>query len=105
MSTLLISYLLPNNINSTSNNLNEKKLTEIYSNYYTMYKKKYTNGKDFSFREADTNEMYDINSEIQDILCDFEKHLNKRGENLSDSLFSDMLDEIGKNNLISRSGN
>jgi hypothetical protein len=95
--SLSLSYISINKINPLSINLSGKKLSELYTNYYNIYKDQYTNGQDFCFKESDSKEMKDLNEEVDELICDYEKHLKKRGDILSKSIFEDMLDELGKN--------
>ncbi len=80
-----------NIINNNNMNIQRTPPEEIYTNCYDKYKYEYTDNLDFSIRSDDMSE------EIDDLLNNFDTHLKKRNDVLSTSVYSDILNELGKN--------
>lgn len=64
----------------------------IFDITYKTYKKEFLKDRSFSVDLSD-----DIMDEVNDILFEFDKKLKKRDDNLTDSILSEILDDLGKN--------
>jgi len=62
---------------------------DVYHQCYSIYKQEYTNDKEFSIKSED------ISEELDGILNEYEVNLKKRNDNLSNSIYSDILDIFG----------
>jgi hypothetical protein len=82
--------VLKNNLSDRQ--ISDGQLNDIYNYCYREYKQEYMNDEDFSIKSED------INNEVDEIIDDFDLKLKKRKNNLSDSVYSDILDELGKYN-------
>ena len=68
----------------------DSELDFIYEIAYKTYKKEFTKDKSFSI---DSDE--DLNEEIDLIVNEFEDRMKLRNQNLTDSLLSEVLDDLG----------
>jgi hypothetical protein len=75
---------------SKNSPLKENYAHEVYSECYNLYKKEYLNDRDFSL------DSEDITEELEEIISDFDINLKRRNDLLSDSIYSDILDDFGK---------
>lgn len=77
----------------------DSELDYIYEIAYKSYKKEFTKDNSFSI---DSDE--EINEEINTIVNEFEERMKLRNQNLTDSLLSEVLDDLGiiclKNKII-----
>ena len=69
--------------------LNKSNDSDIYNCCYLIYKKDYVNNKDFSIKSDD------ITEEIDELINDYDNHKKARKHNDSNSLYSEMLEELG----------
>jgi len=90
-----MSKLASNPVQTLKNNLlarnvNEGQINDIYENCYKDYKQEFMNDEDFSIRSED------INNEVEEILDDYAVKLKRRKNKHSDSIYSEILDELGR---------
>lgn len=90
-----MSKVSSNSVLTLRNNLMNPLITsgqinDIYNFCYKEYKQEYMNEEDFSIKSED------INNELDDIIDDYDLKLKRRKNNSSDSIYSDILDELGK---------
>jgi hypothetical protein len=58
---------------------------------YQQYKKEFAGDEDFSIKS-----YTGLSQEVDDLLNEFDYHVKKRHDILSNSIYSDLLDQIGK---------
>jgi hypothetical protein len=78
------------NLNLKNSHLSENYVKDTYKECYNYYKKEYLNNRDFSL------DSEDITEELDEIINEFDVNLKRRNEMLSDSIYSDILDDFGK---------
>lgn len=81
------------NINLKNSPIPENYVKDTYTECCNYYKKEYLNNRDFSL------DSEDITEELDEIINEFDINLKRRNEILSDSIYSDILDEFGKKNF------
>lgn len=70
-------------------NYTENDIVEIFNQCYNIYKKEYMCDEDFSIKSDS------ISEELEEIINEYDAHLKKRNDTLSNSIYSDILDEFG----------
>ncbi len=68
----------------------DSELDFIYEIAYKTYKKEFFKDKSFSIDSDD-----EVNEEIDTLLIEFEERMKLRNQNLTDSLLSEVLDDLG----------
>jgi hypothetical protein len=61
---------------------------------YQQYKKEYANDEDFSLKSSN------ISQEVDELLNEFDYHVKQRHDIVSNSIYSDLLEQIGIDLLI-----
>ena len=79
--------------NLLARNINDGHLNDIYDFCYKEYKQEYMNDEDFSIKSEE------INIEVDEIVEDYALKLKRRKNKHSDSIYSEVLDELGKINF------
>ena len=74
---------------SDLNRITNDQINEIKNEYYNLYKQEFTRGEDFVIRPED------IREEVLDLIKEFDLQVKRRNDIFSDSICSDMLDELG----------
>jgi hypothetical protein len=81
------SFTISINSDSSHKNVQNK---DFINTCYQQYKKEYMNDENFSLKS------YDMSEEIDDFINEFDFHVKRRHEVMSNSIYSDLLDQIGK---------
>jgi len=68
----------------------DSELDFIYEVVYKTYKKEFTKDKSFSIESDD-----EMNEEADALVTEFEERMKLRNQNLTDSLLSEVLDDLG----------
>jgi hypothetical protein len=64
---------------------------DFLTNCYQQYKKEFTNDEDFSIKSYN-----DLSQELDDILNEYDYQVKKRHDVINNSIYSDLLEQIGK---------